>query len=202
MKIEAMREGSHIHIYCEGEKKHSFLVESVRGGLSWPETLETPAYYCIFGQAPVPNKKGKKPLRLLIEAQDELPDNLYEKLIRDSRRLLCWEYFADFSHEKNLDFYQGFDDFMAKRDLNRINLQPSVSGYTAGLLKIRDWINKEALDIPGDSILGQQLGDIRKAGEGRESTNYAVNALRCVIDGFGVPPFSALPVVPSNYCYC
>jgi len=151
----------------------------------------------------VPNKKGKKPLRFLIEAQEQLPDNLYEKLIRDSRRLLCWEYFADFSHEKNLDFYQGFDDFMAKRDLKRINLHPAVSGYTAGLLRIRDWVSNDALlDIPEDSILGQQLGGIRKTNQEKNSENFAVTALRNLIGGFDIrPSFAAAHVVPAGFFY-
>ena len=96
MKIrEAMREGSDIVIYFEDGEKEAVRCESVRGGIVWPETLETPAYYCIFSQSPMPNKKGKKPVKFLSEAQDELPDNLYEKLILDSLRLLCCEYFVD-----------------------------------------------------------------------------------------------------------
>ena len=92
---------------------------------------------------------------------------------------------------------------MKKRDLNRINLHPaSVSSFTAGLLIIKDWISNEALDIPGDSILGQQLGNIRKADQDQESMNYAVNCLRCVIGSFEMPPyFAAVHVGPANYYY-
>jgi hypothetical protein len=203
MKIrEALREGSHIVIHYEDGKKNAFLCETVKAGLVWPETLETPAYYCILGQSEVPNKKGKKPLNLLIEAQEALPDKLYEKLIQDSRRLLCWDYFADFTHEKNLDYYQGFDRFMTKRDLNRINLHPaSVTSYAPGLLIIRDWIDNEALDIPRNSVLGQQLGEIRKAEQGQEPKNYAANALRCVIGSFDVQPCLGRNVKASNYVY-
>jgi hypothetical protein len=199
---EARREGSHIVVYFEDGEKEAVLCESVRGGLAWPETIETPTYYCVFGQSPMPNKNGKKPLRFLIEAQEELPDNLYEKLILDSRRLLCWEYFVDLVNENNLDFYRGFNRFMKKRDLNRIDLhRASVSNFTAGLLVIKDWISNEALDIPGDSILGQQLGNIRKADQGQESMNYAVNCLRFVIGSFEIPPFFARPVEETPFYF-
>ena len=150
----------------------------------------------------MPNKKGKKPVKFLSEAQDELPDNLYEKLILDSRRLLCWEYFVDSANENNVDFYERFIRFMKKRDLDRIRLRPAgISNFTAGLLAIKDWISNEALEIPGDSILGQQLGNIRKADQGSESMNYAVNCLRFVIGSFEVSPFFARPVEETPFYF-
>jgi hypothetical protein len=174
----------------------------VAGGVAWP-TIGHPAYYCIFGQDPNRNHKGKKPLKFIAEAENHSPEELYGKLILDSRKLLCWDYYADLQ-EKNLNFYQDFISFMSMRDLDRINLQPaSVIDYTAGLLTIQNWIRSEALKgVPKDSILGSQLREIKESNY-QEPKFYAVDALRCVISSFNVPTAYARPVTvkPSNYIY-
>ena len=203
MKIkQVLKAGEQFEIEYEDNSKKSIFLDSVKGGISWP-TPNSPAYYLIIGKYSFPEQNLKKSLVLLTELEAELPEKLICDLYNDARNLRCREFFGEFE-EATVEYCKLFDRYMDRLNANFIELLPAeIIDWNAGILRIQKYGAEESLDIPQDSILRRQLGDIR--GADRENSQrhvfYALDALRCCIGNFEVPPTFAKPVNPYIYCY-
>lgn len=179
-----LRDGSYIAIKFK-EDKAPFMFDRTAAGISFSNP-DSSAYCCILGQEAGLSKSLKKPLVLLSEYEANLPDELYEKIAGDVRRLFCWEFYADLN-EHTRAHYTAFSEYMVKRDLTRISLdKPGLSDWNTSILTIKQWIKDKALEIPKGTILYNQLGQMRDKDrkDVRKPFFNAVNGLRCALSAF------------------
>lgn len=178
-----LREGSKFIVYFEKKEDGRLFCEKILGGLAWP-TPTSMGYYCIFGELPGTKPRYKR-LVLLAEDEADLPNELYENLCKDAKKLLCWNFFVDLS-EPNRDFYQSFRRYVGKQDLGRIRLQQAYLSHHPGLCATQEWAKDDALSIDKDTVLGSQLSRMTKAdqAESEKGRFYAVSALAHIIGEF------------------
>jgi len=185
MKIkQAIRVGAEVLIYFEGEEK-PIVCQAVRGGLSFPNA-DSPGYFIIIGQNPQMNEQRKKPIVIFKEFEADIPTELYKELVNVSREFLCWDYFADFNLN-SMELYESFSQYMRKRDLGKITLDPAVlTDWNTSILLIQEWINDKSLTIPFGGIVHDQLKRMTREDrkDSRKPVFYAVNALRSVLGSF------------------
>ena len=189
MKLKtATRLGSEIIIHFEKDGKEEekpMVCRSVCGGLTFP-SADAPGYFMVMGQKPHLNNKRKRPVVIFKEFEADVPSVLYDELIKTSREFLCWNYFADFNYN-SMELYESFSEFMRKRDLSRITLDPAaLTDWNTSILLIQEWIGDNSLDVPFGGIVHDQLKrmtrDDRK--DSRKPVFHAVNALRSVLGSF------------------
>ena len=159
----------------------------VRCGLSWP-TPHSPGYYCMVGQLIKSNAIGKYPLRLLKEGQEQTPGVLFQRMADDLGLFNGYEIYTDLS-EKYRSYVLAFSDFERnERGSQKLYLKfsPFFQSFLHGISLIKEWVKDEALTIPKESIVYNQLREI-KADDLKgnpEDVFYAINGLRYVIGAF------------------
>ena len=196
-----LREGSKIAVYFEKKEDGRLFCEKILGGLSWP-TPNSTGYYCIFGELPGTKPRYKR-LVFLAEAEADLPNELYESLCKDAKKLLCWNFFTDLS-EPSRDFYQIFRRYVERQDLSRIKLQQAFLSYHPGLCAIQEWAKDDALVIDKHTVLGSQLSKMTKLdqAESEKEKFYAASALSHIMGEFEKSRSTGVRrVVPSKHVW-
>lgn len=164
-------------------KQITFFCRDIRGALVWP-TINSPGYYCIFGQRDDVTPQGKLPLQFLGEASLELPKQIYQKVMQDAKRFVCYEFYNDYQ-DGNDELIRAFYEYCRyQRNANvKFTKAPFSKSFHIGILLIKEWIKKNALNIPNDTILREQLKNIDTADltEKPEEKFFAVNALRFIV---------------------
>jgi hypothetical protein len=199
---EVFQAGEGFEIIYEDGTKRAISLGAIRGGVSWPK-LSSPCYYCVIGRYSFPSKNLKKNLILLAEGEATLPEDLFKQLYEDARKLRCFNFYGEID-EADFAYYDQFSQFMDRMIADRIKLlPPNILDWQASLLGILKYVRDAALNLPKDSILYGQLGRMSSTDQqdSQKSAFYAVNALRCVIGSFGIPPISGKTVVPADYIY-
>lgn len=201
---QATRLGTDVILHFKDEKEKPMICRSIRGGLTFP-VEDQPGYLLVAGQLPEMNVARKYPIVVFREAQAALPETLFNQLIDAARGLLCWEFFSDLTIETG-ELYDMFEDFMMKRDMARISLEPPpVVDWNAAVLMLQQWINEGSLLIPEGMYLhnelrGMTVEDRLKA---RKVKLPGANALRCVVASFLEPSSTPMSgtVQPGKYKY-
>jgi len=169
-----------------GQTKEEYF-RGVRCGLAWP-TAVSPGYFVLIGQYTKSNVTGRFPLRFLREGQGETPAKLFQKLFNETGAFRCWEIFSDLS-EKNYSYLSAFEqERRANRNLQdiRLDFAPFYQNFSHGISLIKEWIEGEALHIPRDTIVYNQLTTItaENVRMDPERIFFAVNGLRFVVGAF------------------
>ena len=188
---QALRNGERIEVQYSDDTADRVYVQKVHGGLMLP-TAQSPAYFCILGQLLDRNSKFKHPCILLSETEADLPEQFYKKLSNEARKLLCWSFFCDYT-DSNYEFRLSLSKYLRKRDLSRVSIKFTYIGdWVNGVLTIRQYSKDGALEIPKDSIMGRQLGQMVPEDQQESQRNrfYAVDALRCVLGSLERPSLS------------
>lgn len=190
----------------EGTLK-TFKYSAIWGGLKWP-VGKSPAYYCILGQTVekdysdryIAGKPG--PLRFFAEHQGKMvlkPDKFFLKLTDDICKYRCDEIYTTTGDEWSC-YMQLLEDYEKDKQLNSVFLQdaPFIDDFGQRLALITTWMNKGTLDLPGDSIVREQLKSLKEDDLESEDLGdrlYGVSAL-----GFAVGAFqkhSVRPIPPA-----
>ena len=165
----------------------------VRCGLSWP-TPYSPGFYCLVGQLAKSTVTGKYPLRLLREGQGQTLGALFQKMADHLGLFYGHEIYTDLS-DKFRSYVIAFAEFerneRGSQDL-RLMFAPFYQSFLHGVSLIKEWVHDEALTIPKETALHDQLREI-KADDLRsnpEEVFYAINGLRYVIGAFEASPCS------------
>jgi hypothetical protein len=174
--------------YDDGRKDEIVSFRGTRVGLHWP-TANSPGFYVIAGESVKGNIIGGFSLRLLREGQDQIPSKLYEELADDAGVFGIREIFAD------TEKFDGYVlDFIAFKRRERprqplyLKLAPFHQDFSHGVFTIREWVKKNSLIIPKESVVHDQLKNITSQDlKGNpEEKFFAVDALRLVIGSFKV----------------
>ena len=164
-------------------KQTTFFCRDIRGALVWP-TLNSPGYYCIFAQRNDSTPQGKLPLQLLGETVEELPKHIFQNLMKDAKRLGCYEFYNDYQ-DGNEELIRAFYEYSRyQRNANiKFTKAPFSKSFHIGILLIKEWVKNNALNIPNNTILRDQLKNIDTADltEKPEEKFFAVNALRFIV---------------------
>ncbi len=185
---QATRVGTDVILHFKDKNEKPMICRSIRGGLTFP-VEDQPGYLLIAGQLPQMNDKRKYPVVVFREAQAALPETLFNHLVDAARGLLCWEFFTDLTMETG-ELYDLFEDFMMKRDLSRISLEPPpVTDWNVAVLMLQQWINEGSLMIPEGMYLHNELKGmtIEDRLTARKVKLPGANALRCVVSSFLQP---------------
>jgi hypothetical protein len=191
--------GEQVEIYYEDGSKKAISLEAIKGGIAWPP----PGYYCIIGRYSFPDKNLKKKLILLTESEATLPEDLFQELYNDAKKLRCFEFYGEVD-EANYEYYNQFSRFMERAMVDRIRLiPPPIKDWQAGILGILKYVRDNALDMPRDSILYGQLGSMTSEDQqdSRKSAFYAVNALKNLIGSFEIQPVFGRSVGRAGYVF-
>ena len=173
----------------EGKAKRHFF-RGVRCGLSWP-SVTSPAYYCLVGQLSDGLASGKYPLRFLKEGESLSIGDLLQNHFDEMGIYSCWEVFSEVPRsivEDNRSYIAAFASIKRERNLQTIKLLPApfYQNYLHGVSLIKEWVQGEALYIPKETILHEQLRTIKvdSLQQNPENSFYAINALRYVVGAF------------------
>jgi hypothetical protein len=194
-----------IDITSENGKKERHYYRGVRCGLSWPSAI-SPGYYCLVGQLMKPVPSGKYPLRLLKEGEAKTPGELFLKLFDEAGIFSCWEIYSDVS-EKYRNYAAAFMLYRREnRGLQniRLKLAPYYQSFPHGIALIREWVENNALHIPRDASIHNQLRSITgdDLTEDAPEKFYAINGLRYVMGAFDttlcLPPMGIKQIMPVS----
>jgi len=182
-EINVQREGSYINVTIKTDKeKIGFFCKDIRGALVWP-TVDSPGYYAIFCQKVDVNPQGKSPLLLLSEGQEELPKDLFQRLVKDAKRLACGQFYTDFKKEDE-GVRTLFGEFCRYQRVFGIQLtrSPLLESPHLCILILKEWLRDKAIEIPKETTLHSQLGKI-SAEDLKELKGefFAVEALRLLV---------------------
>ena len=166
------------------------------GGLSWNEE-GYPAYCCLVVKKTTSRESTMDEQVDYIEVVKELQEDslaaLLEKLHAESNLTAMYA-------QKGLKYNTYIRDFNIWRRDNKpaMQLKPStVSSFEAGILKIRDLINKKKIKFPNDSTIISQLRVFSKLSLKNEIEFYAISALTNVINAYRNTTSDVLEVVPK-----
>jgi len=198
-KINAIREGSYVKFTVEKEdgSKTDHICKDIRGAIVWP-TIHSPAYYCIFAQMNDINLKAKLPLRFLTEYENPLPTQMFKQLLKDARRLECYEFYIDHKKE-NHDFVALLNDYCRYHRISRIALRkaPLVGKFYVGIKLLQEWVNDKGIEVHDDTTLKTQLKTIATVNleEKPEEKFYAINAMQFLVGSVEKDPWTSSSVV-------
>ncbi len=166
----------------ENEKRN---FQQIRGGLSWP-TRDLPAYICILGQYSGTITAAPGSVRLLFERQCKTSPELLLLAANMAKDLRFSEYFTDLSKPEWQGFHEKFRQYIQhNRKFREIRLKHSdyADDFLYGMDVIRRWANNKVLELPGGSIVRDQLRSLNDEDLRAESPELkfdAINALRYV----------------------
>jgi hypothetical protein len=172
---------------------------AIRGSLSWPQLSENvPAYYCIVGEEFIPRPlyegqvRARGRLRLIAEyAASDIYLSLsgfFSRLTDDTKLLLCRDLYG-VTETYQGEQYEGYVEALQKyAHENKVSLSiyeaPWAEKPDIGILHIMNWQKQGLLDIPSDSILYQQMKQLRPEDLKRPEGLNAINAFRFVVSAF------------------
>jgi len=199
----ATRVGTDVILHFVDKEEKPVICRSIRGGLTFPVATQ-PGYFLVAGQLPQMNENRKYPVVVFREAQAALPETLFNHLVNSARSLMCWDFFADLTLDTG-ELYDMFEDFMLKRDLARITLEPPpVTDWNTAILMLQQWINEGSLLIPEGMYLHSQLKTMTAEDrlDARKIEFPGTNALRCVVSSFLHPNTTVSgSIPPGKYKY-
>ena len=175
-----------------------FSRRGIRCGLSWPWN-EVPAFYVILGMEIEGDDHihyGSNPLILLCERQvDDLSlETLFRQLGDDCTVACCSDIYA----EAGGDSGEFADSFRSYGGRMNADLCPAhfPDNFAVGVSLIKDHVDKRLLELPPESILAEQLRQIRREDlkDNPEKRFFAINALRHAVAAF----FRNPPVRPRS----
>ena len=182
----AMRVGGQLEL--RRQKDNLFLrVAGVLGGICPASGDGSPFYAVCFGQLPDANKSGRKKLIFLGEAEGELPDTFFDRLVELSRKFFSWHWCFNTSDADDIaveSLRRLLANHMTQRDIVQIKLIPALTmNWGTGVSVIQQWVADEALEIRPGTILAAQLGRMTKADRqvSRRIVFYAPDALRVIL---------------------
>jgi hypothetical protein len=183
------RWGADLHAIFEKEEGQEnprrLLLKGIAGGVSWP-SAESPGYCCIIGQSPA-FSKTKKRIHLLEEFETDSLDEFTEKISDASQRLQCSEFFDSLAESAGgslAGFRRYIDEYITRRGGGIQLYHNAAVTWQVGVRVAAEYERDGALKkIPGQSILGKQLGQMTKEHmfDGMRPGFYAVNAFKDVL---------------------
>ena len=186
-KGKAAGGGIIIETHADGGQVKTDHLRGVRCGLSWPAAA-SPGYYCLVGQYSKSNPIGKYPLLLLREGQDQLVNSLFRKMFDDLGVFCGEEIYSDLS-ENFRSYMIAFGLYRRnERESQHLTLKfaPFYQSFVHGVSLIKEWKNEDALIIPKDTIVHNQLREMQvdDLKSNPEESFCAINGLRFVIGAF------------------
>jgi len=171
------------------------------GGLSWNEE-GNPAYCCLVSRKTSSRENTMDEqidyLEVLKELQADSLSALLEKLQVENNLTAIYA-------QKGYKYNTYIRDFNIWRRDNKPALQlkaSTVSSFEAGILRIRDLINKKKIKFPEDSTVLSQLRVFSKLSLKSEVDFYAISALTNVINAYrnnSNPFIETVPKLSSWY---
>jgi hypothetical protein len=186
-----------IQLVFDNDTVLRFPKDGIRAGLSWPQQ-EIPAYYVILGMemrdASVSYSKSRLILLTEREVSDLSLEGFFQQLGDDCKLTCCQDIYAQVS-DRLEEYSSAFYEY-TKKISNLWQLFPAYfpDNFDLGVSLIRDHLDKRLLQLPEDSILLEQLKQIRREDlkDNPEKRFYAINALRHALSSF----FRNQPVAP------
>lgn len=182
----AMRVGDQLEL--RRQEDNSFLcVAGVLGGICPASGDGSPFYAVCFGQLPDANKLGRRKLIFLGEAEGELPDLFFDRLVRLSRKFFSWRWYFNTSDADNIaveSLRRLLKNYAAQRDIVQIRLAPALTmDWNTGVSVIQQWVADEALEIRPGTVLAAKLGKMTNADRqvSRRNVFNAPDALRALL---------------------
>jgi hypothetical protein len=183
---EKTQDGFWIEMTQEDGKTIREHFRGVRCGLAWPTAI-SPGFYCLVGQLSKSLPNGRYPLCLLKEGNEHILNVLFQNLFDDLGQFNAFEIFSDLSF-KFQNYLLDFNQHYMSRKLQDVKLAsaPFYQSFPHGVYVVRSWIKDEALHLPTDTIIREQLKMIKEEDlrEGVEGQFYAINALRYVVSAY------------------
>ncbi len=197
---EKTQDGIWIELTQEEGKTTREHFRGVRCGLAWP-TAASPGFYCLVGQLFKNLPNGRYPLRLLKEGQGHVLNVLFQNLFDDLGQFGAYEIFGDLS-SRFQSYILDFNQHYRSRRLQEVKLTPApfYQSFSHGIYVIRSWIKDEALHVPTETIIRDQLKMIKEEDlKGDvEDRFFGINALRFVVSAYEVSPVYPSPPVRRN----
>lgn len=176
------------------DKVEILTFRGVRCGLHWP-SASSPGFYTLVGESVKSGIVGGYSLRVLREGEDQIPSKLYEKLSDDLGSFGARDIFADMERFKDyvLDII-AFKKEQRPRQAIYLKPAPFYQDFSHGIFTIREWVKKDALVIPKESVIYNQLKGITSQDlkDSPEEKFFAVDALRHAVGSFKVQNFGPL----------
>lgn len=187
--IEKSVNGYLAHQESETEDKEPIVCQEIRGGVIVPDVLKgRPGYYLLLGRTREESKNGLPLLVFLKEESEYSREALIKKLIHDEskfryHKVYTQEPVRSTPGEPRDSFFMDLRKaFLGK--IPWVKLSPAFyqNDIMHGINLFAQWHNERALEIPRDTILGKQLGQIKPDVPPDEL--YAFQALSHVLSGF------------------
>lgn len=204
VKNEISKKGITSLFFDNGDEKR-FPWNGIRCGLSWPQN-EVPAYYIILGMEMRGGdyvSYGASPLFLLCEREvsDLSLETLFRQLGDDCTVTCCQDIYAQ-TGESFVEYADSFYEYERHKSVYA-GLCPAYfpDNFDLGVSLIRDHIDRRLLELPKESILVEQLGQIRREDlkDNPDKRFYAINALRyAVATFFRDPPVVTQATLPEG----
>jgi hypothetical protein len=173
----------------DDDKGKVFSFRDPRCGLHWP-SAGSPGFYVLIAESIKENITGGCSLQLLREGEDQIPSKLYEKMANDMGAFSVKDIYTDTSEQFKgyvLDFIK-FKREERPRQPIYLRLAPFYQDFSHGVFTIREWVKKDALVIPKESVIYDQLKNITSQDlrGNPEEKFFAVDALRFAVGAFKI----------------
>lgn len=166
-------------------------------GLSWPEE-GNPAFYCVVAEKTKPPEGSLMSATSYLDVIHEFESHSLTSIYEDMRSYKKMEAVYAPNDAKYASYFRDFTRWRREENANVHLRSSTVSSFEAGIVKIKEYVQKKAIILPFDSIIRRQLRVFSKLSLKEEKEFYAVSALTHIIGVFRKKTSSEAPVELSS----